>query len=340
MSAHPTRFTSHLDLDTLPWFERRDGRLHMVDPDVGPIADVHTHLALTFARRRTVDLRTSPGHTQHYLGIESPVDLDVYANRNFSQAQLAEMTRDLGLRCVTRSGMRCTHTAPNLLGEMDELRITASVLLPIDLPYISWNAEEWLEVVRELRGLVSMGSVHPIERRMGERLEAQKAAGAVGVKVHPAVQLLPPDHPRCMALYGLCGELGLPVFWHCGPVDIETRLGRWCSQLKHYWRAIAENPSTTFVLGHSGALQWELALDLVHTYPNVWMEVASQGLPVVRRLLQDAPKDRLMFGTDWPFYHQGMGLAKVLIATDGSPADRSRILWDNAAGLFGLAVPR
>ena len=315
----------------------RDGRLTAV-ADIGPVVDVHTHLAQTYGRKTSVDLDAAPAPTRHYLGVHQPWDLDVYANRNFRPEDLAEMKRDLGLRMASKRGMRSTHTAPNLLSEMDELGIAVSVLLPIDMPVLSWNAEVYLGCAHRHPGLVSMGSVHPLRRRIFERLEAQKAQGAVGVKVHPSVQLIRPDHPRCMTIYEACGVLDLPVFWHCGPVDIETARGRECSQLKHYWRAVHAHPQTTFILGHSGALQMDQALLLAREYPNVWMEVASQGLPAVKQLLTDAPTDRLMFGTDWPFYHQGLGLAKVLMATEDDPGARARVLHENAVRLFGERV--
>ncbi len=337
MSEARTAFTSGLGLGELPWFEVRDGRLTAV-ADVGPIVDVHTHLAMTFGRRTSVDLNAAPEPAQHYLGVHKPWDLEVYANRNFDEANLSEMKRELGTRIASKRGKRATHTAPNLLAEMRELGIAVSVLLPIDLPVLSWNAEVYLDCAHRHYGLVSMGSVHPLRRRIFERLEAQKAQGAVGVKVHPGVQLLRPDHPRCMTIYRACGELGLPVFWHCGPVDIETARGRECSQLKHYWRAVHEHPETTFVLGHSGALQMDQGLLLAQRYPNVWMEVASQGVSAVKQLLVEAPPERLMFGTDWPFYHQGMGLAKVLLATEDDAGARARVLHENAVRLFGDRV--
>jgi predicted TIM-barrel fold metal-dependent hydrolase len=126
------------------------------------------------------------------------------------------------------------------------------------------------------------------------------------------------------------------VLFHCGPVDIEPPLGRYLSQLKHYWRAVADNPDTTFVLGHSGALQMEAALDLCKHYPNVYLETSSQGLPNVRRIVAEAPPERVMFGSDWPFYHQATPLAKVFIATEGQPETRARVLWQNAARLFEI----
>ena len=120
-------------------------------------------------------------------------------------------------------------------------------------------------------------------------------------------------------------------------MGIELSISRGLCQLKHYWRAIHDNPSTTFILGHSGALQMSMALTLCKTYPNVYLELASQGLANVERIVAEAPIERVMYGSDWPFYHQSIGLAKVLLATEGKPAERRLVLHDNAARLFGIA---
>ena len=232
--------------------------------------------------------------------------------------------------------MRRTHTLPNLLREMGELGIHKSALLPVELPLLSRNAESYLQVAAGCDEVIAFGSVHPLNGDAVDRLARQKTAGARGVKLHPAAQLMPADHPRAMALYRVCAELKLPVLWHCGPVGIEPWLGRWCSQLKHYWRAVHDNPGTTFILGHAGALQMPLALDLAKSYANVYLELSSQSRGNIGTILEQAPTDRLLFGTDWPFYHQAIQLAKVLLLTEDDPALRRRVLWDNAAALLDL----
>jgi len=232
--------------------------------------------------------------------------------------------------------MRKTHTLPNLLREMRDLGIAHAALLPIELPFISRNAETYLELSRDRPEIVCFGSVHPYEWKPLARLEHQKRLGARGVKIQPAVQLIYPGDRRAMAVYGTCGELGLPVLWHCGPVGFEPELGRRRSQVRLYERPIVEHPSTTFILGHAGALQPEVALDLASRYENVWLEVASQSLTVFRKLVERGPRDRIMMGSDWPFYHQATALAKVLIATESDEAARGGVLYNNAARLFGL----
>jgi uncharacterized protein len=234
--------------------------------------------------------------------------------------------------------MRATHTLPNLLHEMADLGIVHSILHAIDYPLISCNAETWLALAAGRRDVTVFGSVHPFGPFMATHLDRQVKKGARGVKVHPAVQLVGPEHPRAQRLYQLCGERRLPVFFHCGPVGIEPEAGRRRSQVNRYEPALAEHPETTFVLGHSGALQWEAGLDLACRYPNAWLDLASQSLGAIRTILERGPADRLVLGSDWPFYHQATAVAKVLLATEGDPALRRRVLHDNAARLLASSV--
>ncbi|MCC6668262.1 MAG: amidohydrolase family protein [Polyangiaceae bacterium] len=338
MAELPTRFDSTLDLARLPWFERRGRDLLLVDDSVGPAVDVHTHLALAFVLPQKVDLSAEHGETEHYLPVEQRLDLDVYANRNFSPADLTRMKRDLGLGSLTGRGMHRTHTVPNLEREMQGLRIVRSVLLAIDFPVLSDNAGDWLEASKGHDALVVFGSVHPYRPNMERELIRQIGLGAKGIKVHPAVQTVLPGDARAMKLYALCAKYRLPVLFHCGPVDIETRLGRRLSQVRHYFQPIERNPETTFVLGHSGALQLDLALEIARRYPNVYLEISSQSLTGVRKILDQADVKRVLFGSDWPFYHQAIPLAKLLIATVGREELRPQVLHENAARLLGLGA--
>jgi predicted TIM-barrel fold metal-dependent hydrolase len=330
------RFENLLDLARTPFFEVVDGELTLADPALGPAIDVHTHLALTFLRRRTVDLLAETPAIEHYLPAARAFDMDVYQNKNFSPDDMKRMTHDLSIGSVGCHGMRATHTLPNLAREMKSLGVARSVLLPIDFPVASHNADTWLEASRGRSDFLCFGSVHPFVRDPERVLDRQVAAGARGVKVHPAVQLVPPDHDRCMRIYALCAARRLPVLFHCGPVDIETRLGRRFSQVARYERAIAETPECTFVLGHSGALQMEQALEFSRRYPNVWLEIASQSVSAVRRILDTTNPDRVMYGSDWPFYPQAIGLAKVFLATGEDTTLRRKVLSENAETLFGL----
>ena len=215
--------------------------------------------------------------------------------------------------------MRRTHTIPNLTREMAELQVARSVLLPIDYPFLSHNAEAWLEAAATRDELVCLGSVHSHARRIGERLEKQKAmggprgqgasSGADGPSGPPPLHGPLPGGRRP----GAADHVALRTGGHRaqgGPTSD--------SQLKHYWPAIRENPDTTFILGHSGALQPEMGVELANLYSNAHLDLSCQSLPATRMILRDGPIDRIMFGSDWPFYHQGFALAKVFPRNRGT----------------------
>lgn len=334
----PHTYANLLDLARLPWFEARDGRLRLVDETVPRAIDLHTHFALSFVLPPKVDLQRATPHTETYLPANRALDLEIYGNRNFLPEDLRAMRRDLAFGALTAGGMRATHTVPNLAREMAEMRFAASCVLPIDWPILSCNAETKLRAIAGRSEFVGFGSVHPYARDVEGKLDRQIALGARGVKVHPAVQLVGPENPRAQRLYRLAAARKLPVLWHCGPVDIEPWLGRRKSQVRRYGPAIEKNPETTFILGHSGALQMETALELALRYPNTYLEVSCQGVGALRRILEKADPERLLFGTDWPFYPLGFGLAKVLVATEGLGEVRRKILHDNAARLLGLTA--
>ena len=340
MTSFPTRFESTLDLARLPWFEVRGGSRLAIAADaadvVGPVIDMHTHLAMGYLRKLAVDVTVETPATSYYLPVTLPVDLEGYANVNFDAASMFAMRVDLSAMSLTGTGMRRTHTAPNLLRDMGDLGIARSVVLPIDWPVGPQNTDVVLEACRPHPELVPFASVHPLRRDVDAHLRRHKAAGARGVKVHPAVQGIPPDHPKTVHLCGRCGANGLPVLFHCGPVGIAGKGADERCQVPRYEQVIAEHPETTFVLGHSGALQMEQAVAYADRYPNTLFELASLGVDAVRAVLDRVPVDRIVYGTDWPFYHQGLTLARVLIATEGDDVLRRAVLHDNAARLLGL----
>ena len=334
MPSMSMRFSGLHDLARLPYFTLREGRLVLADPALGPAIDMHTHLALSFGPFGGIDLHKGDVPARHYLPADRPFDLDLYINQNFSPGDLKTLKRDLSLSGLTPFGIRKTHTVPNLAREMNELGIAGSVLLPIDLPFMSHNADRWLRAIEGRRDFVGFGSVHPFSRGIERQLDAQVKLGARGLKIHPAVQMVGPDHPKMRRIYEACGARGLPILFHCGPVGIELESGRKLSQVHRYESAIAEHPQTTFVLGHSGALQFAQGVELARRYTNVYLELSSQSLTGLRKIFDEADPERILFGTDWPFYHQAVGLAKVFLLTEGNDTLRRNVLHDNAARLL------
>lgn len=333
----PLRFPDRNGLAALPWFEIDHGELVVADPSVGPVIDVHTHYCLPSLRHSVADMEVETPDSDLLLGRCCAHHLDVYANQCFTPSELAAMKRELAFGALRRRGKRLHHTAPNLARDMRSMGVERAVVIGIDMGLgTAAHVGRTLEVARRREDVIGFGSVHPRRRRRRQPFEEQLHRGARGIKMHPPNMRTRPDDPRAMELYRWCGELGLPVFWHCGPAGIEVGSAGSFAQVPLYERAIRENPRTRFVLGHSGALQSREATALFNGLPNVWFDIASLGFHQLRELLAATGGERVLFGSDWPFYHPILPLAKVLIATDGQPALRHRVLYENAARLLEM----
>lgn len=330
-------FQNYNDLSRLPYFTIKNERLAIdKSANIGPIIDFHTHLALAYLAPMRIDLFKLHERTEHILPDYAEINLEKYANKDYTPELLKRMHRIVAKQVFSKEGAHKTHNVAHLTREMNDLGIVNAVILPVDLPVISNNAKIYAKAAKKANKLIPFGCVHPFSWSIKRTLKKQIKMGIKGVKYHPMAQNIRPDHRLAFKLYQLCGERNLPVLWHCGPVGIESQGGRERCQVKHYWPAVARNPKTTFILGHSGALQMDLALKMAKKYPNTYCDLACQSLPSIRKIINELDPDRILFGSDWPWYHEGLTLSKVLIATEGKEELRRKILYENAKQLLGL----
>ena len=104
---------------------------------------------------------------------------------------------------------------------------------------------------------------------------------------------------------------------------------------RHYEPMLRRFPEVDFVFLHAGSRDLADTLPLAERYPNVWLGIHGQGVSALAEILGRVGPDRLLFGTDWPFYPLAVSLAKVLMVSEGRPQVREAILRDNALRLLG-----
>lgn len=330
----PLRFETRVALAELPWFEVDHGEVVLSDRSVGPVIDMHTHYALPSLSVHRIDIERETPDSNLLLGACCAHHLDIRANRCFTDTDLRDLKRELIVGALTGRGKRRDHTAPNLARDMRSVNVVRSAVLAIDMAIPNRHPHETLRVSRTRTEAVGYGSVHPRALRARERFEEQMHLGARGIKLHPPNQLFYPDSESAMRIYRWCGEEGIPLIWHSGPAGIEPRLGQHFAQMWRYERPLRELPGTDFILGHAGSLQHREAIALQKKYKNTWLEISGLSLEQLRDVLREGDTDRVVFGSDWPFYHPVLPLAKVLIATEGQPELRQKVLYDNAARLL------
>jgi predicted TIM-barrel fold metal-dependent hydrolase len=343
----PQRYRGYRGLAALPWYEI-DGRGRLVcTADVPEAVDIHAHLGMSMLFAPDVDLLRRTDRVAHLLDCDRDdpgceLDLDVYMNAAFTESELGELRRGAVEELTIGSPRAATHTIPNLIDEMDDVRVGRATILPIafGLPFGDDLTERWMAAI-EASGkgdrLIPGASVHPRDDDAIVKLRGHAEAGARVVKLHPAAQRFYADAPEAMAIYEECGRLGLPVVFHAGRAGIEPEYTHRFTLMRHYEPMLRELPDVRFVLGHAGARDVADAIPLAERYENAWLGLHGQGVTTLREIVSRVDTGRLLFGSDWPFYHLAASHAKILMVTEGRPALRSAILRDNARRLLGLA---
>lgn len=340
----PLRYAGYRGLAELPWFELgEDGFLHS-RIELPPTVDMHTHLGWSYFLAPRVDLLRRTSRIQYLMDCDAeeppcPLDLDVYVNSNFTEAMHSQLSWETMTSLLTGSRAAATHTVPNLVAEMDALGVAEAAVLPIatNLPLSGDNSLASREAIvagGATKRLIPFASVHPDDPKAREKLREAKRAGVRGVKLHPEMQRFFPDAPGAMAIYEECGKLGLPVIFHAGRSGIEPDFLKPYALLRYYVPGIREFPQVKFLLGHAGARDVAEALLIARDHRNVWLELSSQGASSIDHLLQELGPEKLVFGSDWPFYPLAVALAKVLLVTGDDAGAQRQILGGNAHAIL------
>ena len=342
------RFRGYRGLAELPYFDLdENGLLRLRVDGLPPVIDFHAHLGMNFLFAPDIDLLRRTPRTQYFLDCDRDtpgcdLDLDVYINTAFTEAMHGDMLREARNQLLLGSTAAATHTIPNLVAEMDAVGVAQVALLPIalGLPFGDNLTDRWLDAIAQSGAaarVIPFASVHPRDGQWRERLRGYARRGVRGLKVHPEMQRVAPDDPRMMDVYSECERLGLVVIFHGGRSGIEPEFMRPYAVMRRYAGAVAAFPRVQFVLGHAGARDVAEAIRIAEQHPQVWLEITGQGVTQLDGLIERVGANRLLFGSDWPFYHLAATLAKVFLVTEGRPDARTAILHDNAERVLATA---
>lgn len=175
-------------------------------------------------------------------------------------------------------------------------------------------------------------------REMAER------HGARGVKMHAVLGAFMPDDPRLDAVYRTCVDLGLAVLSHSG----SDRDGARFAEPRSFAPVLSAFPDLTLVLAHLGGASWKQTADLARAFPRVAFDLCeiiewtgasnAPTLAELARLVADVGPDRVMLGSDFPWYDLGRAADLVMELPGLSLEQRESILGANAARALGLPV--
>lgn len=183
---------------------------------------------------------------------------------------------------------------------------------------------------------IGMGTMHPESEDLRRDFEELTALGLRGVKLHPDIQRFNADDPRAMRIYEMCESSGLPVCVHTGDYRYDYSNP---PRIKNILKAF---PRLKFIGAHFGGWSvWEEAARALSDFDNIIVDSSSSFYAIkpeaARALIGIWTPQRVLFGTDYPLWPQGPDI-EYLLKLGLSEDENERILWKNAAGLFGLSL--
>lgn len=340
------RYSGYRGLSELPWFELDEGgQLVCPDESIPMAIDMHAHLGMSVLFKPELDLQLKSERVQHLLDCDADVpcdlELDIYINGNFTEAKLEKLESTIMAQGLWGSDITRSQTIPNLIAEMNAMRVERAVILPIklDLPFGDDQTELWrteIDTSGESERLLAGFSVHPLDDDCIEQMQKHARSGLKIMKLHPPVQKFYPDDPAVMKVYEEARALGITVFFHGGRAGIEPESSHRYAMPRHYQAALRNFPEIDFILGHGGARDVDAMLELRLAHKNAWLGTHGQGITKLDQIVDKTEGRRILFGTDWPFYHLGSSLAKALIVTDSVARlpHRAALLRGNAVELL------
>lgn len=275
-------------------------------------------------------------------------------------------------RHIGFAGSRGNCPVENVIRQMDEFQIDKTAVLPINLPPVGQRDDQAYEAAinkadldfieegivsdrlqqlrqdREDHHLVAQAiekypdrliGVFVINPWLGQEIlaEAEKAVteqGFRGFKLHPVIYGFPADHEIAYPVLELAGKLKIPVMFHSsyGYGSEPWRVGNLAQQF----------PGVNFVLYHAG-IDWQgkpytqEAIKAAKENHNVWIDLSHAEPPQLQAIVDQAPSERVVFGSDDPFGTFECQLTRTLQALSSRENLRKKIMGENMA-LTGLCL--
>lgn len=199
---------------------------------------------------------------------------------------------------------------------------------PFHTDYAVANREVGRIVLRHPRRYLGFAFIHP-ERDRGRVYalaeEGMRRFGFCGIKVHRY------DARITREVCEVARALSLPVLYDVmGEVLAAEMLA-------------TEYPEVSFIIPHLGSFadDWKAQLALIPLlarHPNLYADTSGvRRFELLEQAVREAGAHKLLFGSDGPWLHPGLELAKIH-ALGLPPEDERRVLGENLARLIGPAL--
>ena len=190
------------------------------------------------------------------------------------------------------------------------------------------------EVSKNPKKLTGLGTLHPESEDIKGDAEQILSLGLKGVKLHPDIQAFKIDDFRCLKIYELCEEMGLPVLMHTGD-------NRYDYSNPNRLLPILETYTNLTVIGaHLGGWSiWDEACEAYKKFDNFYVDCSSSfnylEKQEAKRIIRAYGANKVLFGTDYPMWSSKSEL-EYFLSLGLDESEITSILNINAKKLFGV----
>jgi uncharacterized protein len=310
-----------------------------------PVVDVHVHLSET----KAIGQLAKSGYEIWEYGAKGDVAFGA-ADGDLDDLRRAMRTGGIDHVVVVNS-FSMDEVRERRLAGLDDRAGPASARVPDTASPMAFELirfNRWLvDAVSSIPEITPFVAVDPwllAPAECAEHLADMRERGARGVKIHPVEQRFHVGDPRMLPVYQTCVDLDLTVLAHSGP----SRSGTQVADPHAFVDVLRSVPRLRLVVAHLGGASWQQIPKLAQSCPQALFDlseiVAWVGAPnaptadELVRLVRGVGIDRVLFGSDFPWYDPGAMARGVRELPDLSEGECEAILGGNAARALSLPV--
>ena len=181
-----------------------------------------------------------------------------------------------------------------------------------------------------------LGTLHPDSADQRADVRELMELGLRGVKLHPDIQQFRIDDYRCLKIYELCEEFGLPILMHTGDKRYDfSNTNRLIPILETY-------TGLTIIGAHLGGWSlWDEASSELKGIPNLYVDCSSTmywvPLDKTAEYIRRYGAEKVLFGTDFPMWDP-RDEVRMFFELGLSDDEMRLILSENAKKLYKLDI--
>ena len=152
----------------------------------------------------------------------------------------------------------------------------------------------------------------------------------IGLKLHPNIQAFYPNDPKVFPIYECLQGYGLPVLFHSGGIGITPFIDDYAN-IAAIEEVACRFPDMPIIMGHAGRGKHFDTASVLRKHKNVYADISAnfcklngsehlsllELIKTVKTWIGNT--DKLMFGSDYPFYTAGVTAACLKRIADEEP---------------------